>query len=168
MREEDPGAPKQARAIIREGRITITRRPLLLQRERARSYSEALREAGTLICDLELSPEPAGERELTVFRPIGGELDALATDALIEWGAMVGCRRIWLPDRLIEIDDTLVPGIDEIEVEPCPTCGVAPDIDDIADIIASRRRRGHSSDICPVCMSHRPERVRRRQTRLLA
>lgn len=141
---------------------------MLLQRERAKSYSEALRDAGTLICDLELSPDPAGERELTVFPPIGGDLDGIAIEALIEWASMVGCRRIWLPDRLVEIDDTLVPGMDEIEVEPCPTCGVSPNLDDVADIIASRRRRGHSSDICPVCMSYRPERVRRRQTRLLA
>lgn len=167
MNHSDRDDPQLARAVIRDGRITITRRPMFLQRERTRSYSEALRNAGTVVCDIELSPAPAGERELTVFPPIGDDLDRSSIEALTEWAAMIGCCRVWLPDSLIEIDDTLVPDLDDISVEPCTTCGVTPDPRDIADAIASRRRRGHSSDMCPVCSNYRPERVRRSQRSLI-
>jgi len=164
MNEPDNSSLQEARAIIRDGRITLTRRPLFLGRERTKSAADELRTAGTVICDVEITPGAIGERELSVSQPIGSDFDDQAIEALAEWAAMLGCCRIWLPDSLIEISDDLLPDPADLEADPCPTCGVAPDRETAADLIASRRRRGQSWTRCPVCMNSVPERARRRSS----
>jgi hypothetical protein len=155
----------EARVVIREGRLTLTNRPVFLARSRAASYRNALREAGTVVCDIELSADPAGERELTVSDSIGAELGDEPASVLIEWATLIGCRRVWLPDTVIELDDTLLPDPGNFEPEPCQTCGVPPETATLLEELATMRRRGPTAVSCPACMTEMPQRLARRQER---
>ena len=149
---------QMCRAVIRDGRVTITRRPFHLMAKINLAYTEALREAGTTVCDLELDGEQIGERELTVsFVPPGSETES-AVDALLAWAAVAGCRRVWLPKQVVELQSELVPHPDDLEPCECPTCGVIPIDMASADDVARSRIRGLRPRICPVCSSRVPER----------
>lgn len=152
----------EARVVIRNGRLTLTRRPHYLMQVRMDRYRGALRDAGTVVCDVELNDSPSGERELTVTRSFGSELDDAATDVLIEWAALIGCRRVWLADRLVDLGDLLIPAVEDIATEPCPTCGVTVDEATLMDELLTLRRRGPvASSTCPACLSARPQRLAR-------
>jgi hypothetical protein len=157
MSAENPSDNTIYRAVIRHGRITILKRPFILMAQQARAYSDAVRKAGTTICEVEAGITSAGERELTVEPVAGCELDGQALDTLLGWAAVIGCTRVWLPDRVIDLDDSLLPAPEDVESSPCPTCGVSAHVDRVADELASLRRRGHRPRICPVCMSDSPE-----------
>ena len=155
----------EARVVIRDGRLTLTNRPVFLARARAAAYRNALREAGTTVCDVELSADPAGERELTVSDSIGAELNEEAASTLLEWAALIGCHRVWLPDTVIELDGTLLPELEDFEPEPCPTCGVPPEPATLVEELATMRRRGPTAARCPACMTATPQRLAKRQER---
>ena len=152
----------EARVVIRDGRLTLTRRPHYLAQVRVNSYRGALREAGTVICDIEVGDDPSGERELTVARSFGSELAGRAETVLLEWAALIGCRRVWLPDRLVDLGERLVPAVTEIEAEPCPTCGVTADEAALIEELVTLRSRGPvGCSTCPACLGSRPQRVPR-------
>lgn len=152
----------EARVIIRDGRLTLAGRPQFLAQVRINSYRDALREAGTVVCDIDLDDGAAGERELTVTRSYGSELDDRAVEVLVEWAILVGCRRVWLPESVIDLGDRLVPAIEDIASEPCPTCGVRADDATLVEELAALRRRGPiGGSTCPACLSDRPQRLPR-------
>ena len=156
MRE--PFDTQTSRAVIRNGRVTITQRPLSLMGRMTIAYAAALREAGTTMCDLELDFSPSGEKELSIrFLPEGSQTEE-AVETILEWAELTGCGRVWLPDRLVELDCDLVPHPDDLEVAECPTCGVIPLEHLSMDDVARSRIRGLRPRICPVCSSRVPER----------
>ena len=154
----DPFDNQTCRAVIRNGRVTITQRPMHLMARMTMAYTEALREAGTTMCDLELDDGGIGNRELTVSFIPSGSGTPEAIDTLLEWAAVAGCCRVWLPDRVVELDAGLVPHPDDLEAAECPVCGVIPFDHTSADDVAKSRTRGLRPRLCPVCSSRVPER----------
>ena len=162
--QESPFGERQARAIIRDQRLTLTRPPMFLQARRTLSYSSALRDAGTTLCDLEMHRSELTSELLVRFVPEGSESDS-AVETLLSWAELAGFDRVWLPDRIVELDCSLVPDPSDLEQIPCPTCGVEATELTAADEIATMRRRGHQPRFCPVCGARTPERVAARQDR---
>jgi len=158
MRHDIDTDTQISRAVIRNGRLTITPRPMRLMATSTHAYADALREAGTVMCDLELDGYEEGERELTVrFVPAGSQTpDSL--EAIREWAIMAGCRRIWLSDEVIDLTDGLLPHPDDLHASECPTCGVVPVEHTTIDDIARARTRGLRPRVCPVCATRVPER----------
>lgn len=152
------------RAIIRNGRLTLTHRPMFLQARRTLTYARALEAAGTVICDLEIERGATGSDLIVRFVPEGSENDD-ATETLLAWAELAGFGRVWLPDRLIELNDTLVPDPRTLEAIACPTCGIEDSDFLTADALAMLRRRGHLPRLCPVCGEHKPEWTAPRQPR---
>jgi hypothetical protein len=107
--------PPTCRATIRDGLVTLNR------------WSPGLIAGG---------PEPTGLATITAaladLRMLGdGELivtpvarvpwTEAAEEALLRWAASAGYRRVWLPDRVVDLDGVLAPaGTAAVE---CPTCG---------------------------------------------
>lgn len=152
------------RAIIRNGRLTLTHRPMFLQAKRTLNYARALQEAGTTICDLEIERGDMTSELIVRFVPAGSESEE-AVETLLAWAELGGFERVWLPDRIIELGSTLVPDPATLEAIACPTCGIE-DTDFLTeDAIAMLRRRGHIPRLCPVCGEHKPEWVAPRQAR---
>lgn len=75
-------------------------------------------------------------------------------DALLEWAQLVGHTRVWLPDRLVDLELTLVPeGRAEVE---CPTCG-AHWSEGEPRFWANVRRWGYFPSFCLGCGGSLPE-----------
>jgi len=158
MRHELDTDTQVSRAVVRNGKLTITPRPFRLMASSAHTYADALRDAGTVVCDLELDGYEEGERELTVrFVPLGSETPE-ALDAIRQWAVLAGCRRIWLTDEVIDLSNGLVPHPDDLKASECPTCGVVPVEHTTVDDIARARTRGLRPRVCPVCATRVPER----------
>lgn len=158
MRPELDSDTQVSRAIIRKGRLTITPRPFRLMAGNTHAYADALRQAGTVMCDMELDGYEEGERELTVrFVPAGTETPE-ALEAIRQWAILAGCRRIWLSDEVVDLSDGLVPHPDDLQASECPTCGVVPVEHTTIDDIARARIRGLRPRVCPVCATRVPER----------
>lgn len=156
---EGETTPLTLRAVIRDGRLTVTRRPPFGAGRSALPYSSALREAGTVICDVTLDFDEHC-REISVrFVPEGtGTPDAV--EALCEWARLIGCGRVWLPEEIIEMEETLAPDPRELPPVSCPTCGIVHGEASAAEEIASLRRRNRLLPrYCPVCGCPLPERV---------
>jgi hypothetical protein len=152
------------RAIIRNGRLTLTHRPMFLQARRTLTYARALQEAGTTICDLEIERSDHSSELIVRFVPAGSESDE-AVETLLSWAELAGFGRVWLPDRIVELGSTLVPDPDTLEAVACPTCGIEDGDFLTADALAMLRRRGHIPRLCPVCGEHKPEWTAPRQAR---
>lgn len=69
---------------------------------------------GTMVAILGDVRNESGEREMTVrFLFDGPQFEAgrrSAEEAIVEWAACTGHVRVWLPDRLVEIDEHPSPG----------------------------------------------------------
>jgi hypothetical protein len=127
------------RATIRDGSLTLNSwAPDLFRSVDAPQ--------GTVLADLTaLSPG-----ELLVEWVGGGE----AADAVLAWARLVGYTRVWLPDDVVDFEDTLV-ALAEAEVE-CPTCGMCW-ANSSPDFWATVRRSGYFPPTCPACNGSLPE-----------
>jgi hypothetical protein len=113
-------------------------------------------------------PERAGMRTIDValadLRLLGDELivtpvprapwiaDAEAT--LLAWSAVVGYRRVWLPERVVDLGGELAP-LARASVR-CPTCGASWE-DETVVFWERVRRDGWFPGLCLACGGSLPE-----------
>lgn len=107
--------------------------------------------AGVAIADLTvLRGEELLADELVVELVTG---DYEATQArLVDWARMVGYRRVWLPDDVVELDAP-VGGLARVR---CDTCRARWE-DDAEDFWTNVRRLGHFPTGCPLCGDTMPQ-----------
>jgi hypothetical protein len=113
-------------------------------------------------------PERVGmraiEASLADLRLLGDELvvtpvprapwSAGAQSTLLEWAAMVGYRRVWLPDQVVDLGRVLAP-LARAGVR-CPTCGATWE-DDTVVFWERVRRNGWFPGVCLACGGSLPE-----------
>jgi hypothetical protein len=85
--------------------------------------------------------------------PNAPPVDRAARRVLAEWAALVGYRRLWLCDRVVELDPPPPVGTATVR---CPTC-TSVWADDSASFWAMVRRNGHFPGYCPACGGSLPE-----------
>jgi hypothetical protein len=107
---------------------------------------------GVVLVDLRHAGEDDEELVATV-PPNAPPVDRAARRVLSEWAALVGYRRLWLPDRVIELDPP--PPVGSASVR-CPTC-TSVWSDSSAGFWATVRRNGHFPGYCPACGGSLPE-----------
>jgi hypothetical protein len=127
------------RATIRDDVLTLNRwRPGLLERVEVPD--------GVVLADLTVLN---GDELLVEW--VGG---GAAAGVVLEWAVVVGYRRVWLPEQVVDVGDSLVP---ETEAEvTCPTCGVTWS-DGSPDFWAGVRRYGYFPGVCMACNGSLPE-----------
>jgi hypothetical protein len=76
-----------------------------------------------------------------------------ARRVLTDWAARVGYRRLWLPDRVVELDPPPPVGTARVR---CPTC-TSVWADGSPAFWAMVRRNGHFPGYCPACGGSLPE-----------
>lgn len=106
----------------------------------------------------------AGEQDeelVASVPPNAPPVDRAARRVLAEWAALVGYRRLWLPERVVELDPP--PPVGEATVR-CPTCRSVW-ADDSPGFWAMVRRNGHFPGYCPACGGSLPEWRRARAAR---
>lgn len=98
--------PPSWRATIRDGRLRLTNwAPWLISGGPLTTLLDARRHAGVAIVDLTVIGEDDGREIITRFHSDGRDLDA-AEQMLTDWADSLGYRRIWLTDRVRELDGT--------------------------------------------------------------
>jgi hypothetical protein len=135
------------RAAISDGQITLNR------------WSRSLLSGG---------PERAGMHTVDValadLRLLGDELvvspvprapwNAEAETTLLAWSADVGYRRVWLPERVVDLADELA-ALARARVR-CPTCGASWE-DETVVFWEHVRRDGWFPGVCLACGGSLPE-----------
>jgi hypothetical protein len=149
------GEPKSPtyRATIRNGRLTVTGwAPWLARGGPLGSLLRARERADVAIADLTIHGED--DEELSVRFHAAGRMREEAERVLLEWASRVGYRRVWLPDRMIEIE----PAPEQIGTASvrCPTCR-AQWADSGPDFWLSVREQGAFPSWCPLCGCELPQ-----------
>jgi len=72
---------------------------------------------------------------------------------LADWAALVGYRRLWLPDSVVELEPPPPVGTATVR---CPTC-TSVWADDSARFWTVVRESGHFPGFCPACGGSLPE-----------
>ena len=140
-----------ARAVIRDGRITLNPwKPGLMTGGPDRPILAGLRTTGTMIADLAC---PAPEELVVRWIPDGSQ-EGAAAETLLRWAERTGYTRVWLPDRVVDLGDSLFSG-GRAEIT-CPTCRLEWD-DESPDFWATVRSNGFFPATCPVCNGSLPE-----------
>ncbi len=136
------------RATIRDGHVTLNAwTPGLRGRGPEPSGFRSITAA---LCDLEM----LGDGELLV-RPVPRiPWTSAAEGALLEWAALAGYRRVWLPGRLVQFDDA-APPIAHAAVD-CPTCGAHWEDAELS-FWENVRRCGWFPGTCLACGGSLPE-----------
>jgi hypothetical protein len=99
-----------------------------------------------VLVDLRHAGEEDDELVATV-PPNAPGVDRAARRVLTEWAALVGYRRLWLPDRVVELDPPPPVGTATVR---CPTCASVW-ADSSPDFWALVRRNGCFPGYCPAC-----------------
>jgi hypothetical protein len=108
------------RATIRRGRVMITYWAAWLAAGGAWNWMlDARARAGVAIADLTLTGDDESE-VLVTYLSAGRSRDE-ADEALRSWAESLGYRRIWFPDRVVELDAD--PPVGHRAEVRCPTCG---------------------------------------------
>jgi hypothetical protein len=105
-----------------------------------------------VLVDLRHAGEEDDELVATV-PPNAPPIDRAARRVLTEWAALVGYRRLWLPDRVVELDPPPPVGTATVR---CPTCASVW-ADSSPGFWALVRRNGHFPGYCPACGGSLPE-----------
>jgi hypothetical protein len=139
------------RATIARGTVTLNPwSPALITRGPASMVFEDLAE--TAIADLRTLGDD--DSELLVRFVSRSPRPACAIDTLVAWAGTVGYRRIWLADRVVDLD---VPdrelGLAEVT---CPTCGLEWR-DDTPEFWGHVHRAGAFPGFCMACGGSLPE-----------
>ena len=135
------------RATIRDGTVTLNAwRPGMGPRGPLKAgYTHVT----ASIADL----EQLDENELIVVPVRGTPWDDVAGDLLLVWAARVGYRRVWLPDRAVDLDVLAECGWAAVT---CPTCGALWE-DGGPDFWESVRGDGWFPPSCLACGGSLPE-----------
>lgn len=152
---DDPGhelvRERFLRATIANGDITLN--PPLGGLIRGGPASMTLaRLEGVAIVDLRQAGEDDDELVATV-PPNAPPPGAAARRVLADWAALVGYERLWLPDRVIDLDPP--PPVGPASVR-CPTC-TSVWTDSSQAFWAKVRASGHFPGFCPACGGSLPE-----------
>jgi hypothetical protein len=150
--DEHPGARPILRATITRDRITLNPRLRGTITGGPAAMTLARLPSGVTLVDLRHAGEDDDALVATV-PPNAPRLAAAARRTLARWAAVVGYRRLWLPDRVIELDPDAAPRTAAVE---CPTC-TATWSDDSDDFWAAVRAAGHFPGYCPACGGSLPE-----------
>lgn len=143
---------RDLRATITPGRVAVVDWvPWLAGRGPSRPllHAQATR-AGALFADLEVVRERDVARELVVV-PLAGALGPVRA-TLLDWAALVGYRRVWLPGELVPVEPTCGG---EVAVR-CPTCGAVHAEDD-GHFWQTTRMNGRFPVQCPLCGGTLPQ-----------
>ena len=153
-RPPHPDAP-WARAVIRDGRLTLNRwSPRLMSAGPVRQILAPLVEKGIVLADLFLIERADGGEDLRVAWVPDGAGSEAAADLLVDWAQTVGYRAVWLPDRWVDLGEVLFAGGRAAVV--CPTCDAR--WDDAGEQFWSMvRSNGYFPASCPVCNGSLPE-----------
>jgi hypothetical protein len=135
------------RVAIRDGQIT-------LNRWRRSLLSGGPRRAGTRTIDAALADLRLLGDELVVSPVAHARWTDDAESALVAWAAVVGYRRVWLPDRLVELDGELAR-VTRARVR-CPTCGATWE-DESVTFWERVRSSGGFPGVCLACGATLPE-----------
>ncbi|MGI9021542.1 MAG: hypothetical protein ACR2G3_12635 [Solirubrobacterales bacterium] len=130
--------------MIKRGRITLAAfgHDLLPARETRALLTRSLR----AICLVELSLDRGAEGMELVVAPLA-ELPQDDEKTLVAWAAITGFRRVWLPRRMIELDEPTATATATVK---CPTCGLRWR-EEGPDFWAEVRRQAEFPGRCPVC-----------------
>jgi hypothetical protein len=107
---------------------------------------------GVVLVDLAHAGADHDELVATV-PPNAPPVGAAARRILAEWAALVGYRRLWLPDRVIALEPPPPVGT---AIVRCPTC-TSVWADDSPGFWATVRANGHFPGYCPACSGSLPE-----------
>lgn len=144
-----------ARAVIRDGRITLNRwSPRLMTGGPLRQVLKRLAEQQVVVADLFTSVREDGAEDLRVRWVPENSGTTEARGVLAAWAEQVGYASVWLPDAWIEFPDRAFEGGRARVV--CPTCSLEWD-DDSTDFWATVRSCGYFPATCPVCNGSLPE-----------
>jgi hypothetical protein len=142
------------RATIRRGRLTLTNwAPWLFRCGPLGALVRERERCGVAIADLTLHGED--DDEVSVRFYAAGPKREEAERILIEWAARVGYRRVWLPDRLVEIEPAPEQTIGTAAVR-CPTC-LAHWADAQPEFWLQVRESGAFPMWCPACGCELPQ-----------
>jgi hypothetical protein len=149
------------RATIAAGRITLNP-PLHGTITGGPASMTLARLDGVVLVDLRHAGEDDEELVATV-PPNAPPITTAARRTLADWAAVVGYRRLWLPDRVLELEPPDALGTAEVR---CPTC-TATWADGSPRFWATVRANGHFPGYCPACGGSLPEwrTAARRRTR---
>jgi hypothetical protein len=161
--DPDHGLPPHRflRATIAAGELTLNP-PLRGTITGGPAAMTFARLAGVAIVDLRRSGADDDELVATL-PPNAPPLQRAARRALSDWAALVGYRRLWLADRVLELDPP--PPVGAVRVR-CPTC-TSEWADSSPGFWAWVREHHHFPGFCPACGGSLPEwrPVRRRARR---
>jgi len=149
---DEPPVPTW-RATIRRGTLMLTNwEPFLIGPGPFASQFSGRERVGITIADLTLHGQEGEEVSVRYWATGTGREQA--DEALVNWAADVGHKRVWLPDRLVEIE----PDPDRIETETvhCPTCR-ARWSDSTPEFWLTVRRGGAFPKWCPICGCELPQ-----------
>jgi hypothetical protein len=107
---------------------------------------------GVVIVDLRYAGEDDDELVVTT-PPNAPAIGRAARRVLTDWAALVGLRRVWLPDAVVDLEPAPPVGTATVR---CPTC-TSVWADDSEGFWASVRRNGHFPGYCPACGGSLPE-----------
>jgi hypothetical protein len=139
------------RATIAHGELTLN--PPLRGTIRGGPASMTLaRLCGVVLVDLRNAGEHDDELVATV-PPNAPLIDRAARRVLADWAALVGYRRLWLDDAVIDLEPPPPAGPATVR---CPTC-TSEWADSSEDFWAAVRCNGHFPGYCPACGGSLPE-----------
>ena len=148
---DDPGCDRFLRATIADGEITLNP-PLSGTITGGPASMTFARLQGVAIVDLRFAGADGDEVVATV-PPNAPRLPRAARRVLAAWAALVGYRRLWLPDSVVELEPPPPVGTASVR---CPTC-TSVRADDSARFWTVVRESGHFPGFCPACGGSLPE-----------
>jgi hypothetical protein len=153
MEDVDAGLARERflRATIAGGRLTLN--PPLRGTIRGGPASMTFaRLDGVVLVDLRDAGEDDDELVATP-PPNAPAIGRAARRVLTDWAALVGYRRLWLPDAVVDLDPPPPVGIATVR---CPTCASGW-ADSSESFWAMVRRNRHFPGYCPACGGSLPE-----------
>jgi len=148
---DDPGCDRFLRATIADGEITLNP-PLSGTITGGPASMTFARLRGVAIVDLRFAGADGDEVVATV-PPNAPRLPRAARRVLAAWAALVGYRRLWLPDSVVALEPPPPVGTASVR---CPTC-TSVWADDSARFWTVVRESGHFPGFCPACGGSLPE-----------
>ena len=141
--------------MIRDGQITLNPwSPTLMTGGAQRAVLAQLAPVAVTLADLWCEPTRTGREELRVAWVPAGAGCREAALLLERWADRVGYTRLWLPDRVVELQQDLFNG-GRAEVT-CPTCALRWD-DESPNFWSVVRSNAYFPACCPVCNGSLPE-----------
>jgi hypothetical protein len=139
------------RATIARGELTLN--PPLRGTIRGGPASMTFaRLEGVVLVDLRYAGEDDDELVVTT-PPNAPPIGRAARRVLTDWAALVGYRRVWLPDAVVDLEPPPPVGAATVR---CPTC-TSVWADDSEGFWATVRENGHFPGYCPACGGSLPE-----------